>query len=102
MTEKLWDNKIEAMPRNDLKKLQLKRLKNMVDYVYKNNRFYRDRLKEAKMESDNIKSLKDIEKIPFLTKQDLRQFYPFGLVCTEVDDIIENYINELKIEFETE
>ncbi|MCK4995507.1 MAG: phenylacetate--CoA ligase, partial [Thermoplasmatales archaeon] len=89
MTEKLWDNKIEAMPRNDLKELQLKRLKNMVGYVYKNNRFYRDRLKEAKMESDNIKSLKDIEKIPFLTKQDLRQFYPFGLVCTEVDDIIE-------------
>ncbi len=89
MTEKLWDSKIEAMPRNELKELQLKRLKKMVDYVYKNNRFYRDRLKEAKMESDNIKSLKDIEKIPFLTKQDLRQFYPFGLVCTEVDDIIE-------------
>jgi len=89
MTENMWDSKIEAMPSNELKELQLKRLKNMIDYVYKNNRFYRDRLKEAKVESDKIKSLKDIEKIPFLTKQDLRRFYPFGLVCTEVDDIIE-------------
>jgi len=89
MAEKLWDSKIESMPLSELKELQLKRLKKMIDYVYKNNRFYRDRLKEAKVESDNIKSLKDIEKIPFLKKQDLRGFYPFGLVCTEVDDIVE-------------
>ena len=61
MTEKLWDSKIESMPLNDLKELQLKRLKKLLDYVYKNNRFYRDRLKEAKIESGNIKSLKDIE-----------------------------------------
>jgi phenylacetate-CoA ligase len=89
MTEKLWDSKIEAMPLNDLKELQLKRLRKMIDYVYRNNRFYRDRLKEVKIDSGNIKSLKDIEKIPFLTKQDLRSFYPFGLVCTDVDDIVE-------------
>jgi len=89
MTIDLWDNKIEAMPRNELKDLQLERLKKIIDYVYKNNRFYRDRLKEAKLDSTKIKSLKDIEKIPFLTKQDLRGFYPFGLVCTEIDDIIE-------------
>lgn len=89
MTEKLWDNEIETMPQNELEKLQLKRLKNMIDYVYKNNRFYRDRLKEANVDFDNIKSLNDIEKIPFLTKMDLRQFYPFGLVCTEIDDIVE-------------
>jgi len=89
MIIELWDNKIEAMPRNELSDLQLKRFKKIIDYVYKNNRFYRDRLKEAKLDSTKIKSLKDIEKIPFLTKQDLREFYPFGLVCTEIDDIIE-------------
>ena len=66
MTEKLWDSKIESMPLNELKELQLKRLKKLIDYVYRNNRFYRDRLKEAKIESNDIKSLKDIEKIPFL------------------------------------
>jgi phenylacetate-CoA ligase len=89
MAESLWDSKIEAMPANEFEKLQLKRLKKIVDYVYRNNRFYRDRLKEANIDSDKIKSLKDIEKIPFLTKQELREFYPFGLVCTDVDDIIE-------------
>ena len=89
MTEKLWDSKIESMPLKDLKELQLKRLKKMIDYIYRNNRFYRNRLKEANIESDRIKTLKDIEKIPFLTKQDLREFYPFGLVCTDVDDIVE-------------
>ena len=89
MTEKLWDSKYESMPIDGLKELQFKRLKKMIDYVYRNNRFYRDRLKEANIQSDNIKNLKDIEKIPFLTKNDLREFYPFGLVCTEVDDIVE-------------
>ena len=89
MTEKLWDSKIEAMPLNELKELQLKRLRKIIDYVYRNNRFYRDKLKGAKIESNKIKSLKDIEKIPFLTKQDLRNFYPFGLVCTDVDEIVE-------------
>jgi len=89
MSENVWDSKYECMPLKELKELQLKRLKKIVDYVYRNNRFYRDRLKEVKISSDNIKSLKDIEKIPFLTKQDLRGFYPFGLVCTEIDDIVE-------------
>ena len=88
MAEKLCDSKIESMPLNELKELQLKRLRKLIDYVYRNNRFYRDRLKEAKVESGKIKSLKDLEKIPFLTKQDLRNFYPFGLVCTDVDDIV--------------
>ena len=56
MTAELWDNKIEAMPRKELSDLQLDRLKKIVDYVYKNNRFYRDRLKEAKLDSTKIKS----------------------------------------------
>jgi len=89
MAENVWDSKIECMPLKELKELQLKRLKKMIDYIFRNNRFYRDRLKEAKISSDSIKSLRDIEKIPFLTKQDLRGFYPFGLVCTEIDDIVE-------------
>jgi phenylacetate-CoA ligase len=89
MVEAPWDPKIEQMPRKELQDLQLKRLKKILEYVYRNNRFYRDRLKEAKVDYNNFKSIKDIEKIPFLNKDDLRGFYPFGLVCTEVDDIVE-------------
>jgi len=89
MTEEMWNQRIESMPLDELKKLQLKRLKKMVRYVYDNNRYYHDRLKNVNVRPDDIKSLKDIEKLPFLTKQDLREFYPFGLVCTDMDDIVE-------------
>jgi phenylacetate-CoA ligase len=77
------------MSNYDLKSLQLKRLKNLVKYLHKNNKYYHDKFNELNFKPDNLKKLKDIEKLPFLTKQDLRNFYPFGLVCTEIDDIVE-------------
>ncbi|MCX6667813.1 MAG: hypothetical protein NTV74_06235 [Euryarchaeota archaeon] len=89
MTEKFWDAKIESMPLNKLKELQLKRLKELVHMVYEKNKYYKKKLSDAKIKPSDIKALKDIEKIPFLTKQDLRAYYPFGLVCTQLDEIIE-------------
>ncbi len=89
MIKEYWNPKIETKPLNELKELQLKRLKKMIRYIYNNNHFYNKKLKEVNIKPYDIKSLKDIEKIPFLTKQDLRDFYPFGLICTEIDDIIE-------------
>ena len=89
MQKDLWDSEIETKPINGLKELQLKRLKKLINYVYKNNKFYNSKLKEAQIKPDNIKTLKDIEKLPFLTKQDLRNYYPFGLVCTQMDEIVE-------------
>ena len=87
--DKLWNPEIEAKPLSELKKLQLERLKKTIQYVYKNNRFYHDRLNEKNITPNDIKTLKDIEKLPFLTKQDLREYYPFGLICTPIDDIVE-------------
>jgi phenylacetate-CoA ligase len=89
MPKDLWDSEHEAMKPVDLQKLQLARLKTLVDRVYRSNRYYKERLDKAKVTPASIKSLKDIEKIPFLTKQDLRNYYPFGLVCTPLDDIVE-------------
>ena len=89
MPTQLWDKKIEALPKNKLKELQLKRLKGLLNRVYRNNKYYKDKLNEIQLKPEDIKSLKDIEKIPFLTKNDLREFYPFGLVCTQMDDIVE-------------
>jgi len=89
MTTELWDNKIETMPLKNLKELQLKRLKKLVSTVYDKNKHYKKKLSDAGIKPGDIKTLKDIEKIPFLTKQNLREYYPFGLVCTEVDDIVE-------------
>ena len=89
MKNTYWDPKIETMKVTELKTLQFKRLKQLMHYVYTNNTYYREKLKKISFRPDDIKSLQDIEKIPFLTKQDLREFYPFGLVCTPLDDIIE-------------
>ena len=89
MEKKYWNPDIETKPLKDLKLLQLRRLKNLVKYVYENNKFYNKKLKEANVKPNDIKNLSDINKIPFLTKQDLREYYPFGLVCTELDDIVE-------------
>ena len=84
-----WDKKHETMPLQDLKELQLKRLKNVVRTVYEKNEFYHKKLKDAGIKPDDIKTLDDITKIPFLTKDDLRQYYPFGLLCTPLDEVVE-------------
>jgi len=89
MKSELWDSKIEAMPPEKLKELQLKRLKKLVKNVYKHNKYYKKKLETANVKPEDIKTLKDIEKLPFLTKNDLREYYPFGLVCCEIDDIVE-------------
>ncbi len=67
----------------------MKRLKNVVRTVYEKNEFYHKKLKDAGVKPDDIKTLDDITKIPFLTKDDLRQYYPFGLLCTPLDEVVE-------------
>ena len=89
MEKKFWNPEIETMPISKLKELQLKRLKKIISYVYGNNSFYHKRFKEAGVKPEDIKKLEDISKIPFLTKQDLREYYPFGLLCVEIDDVVE-------------
>ena len=67
------------MKRADLDALQLERLRRMVDYCYNNVPFYNERLKAAGITSgDRIKTLSDIQYIPFTTKDDIRDHYPFG------------------------
>jgi phenylacetate-CoA ligase len=61
----------------------------MVNYVDQNNKYYHQKLKEVQVNPADIKNLDDIAKIPLLTKHDLREFYPYGLVCTPMDDIVE-------------
>jgi hypothetical protein len=79
MTEKFWDTKVETIPSLKLKELQLKRLQALVHRVYTKNKYYKKKFDEAKIRPESVKSLQNIEKIPFLTKQDLRAYYPFGL-----------------------
>ncbi len=86
-----WEPNIEKISRNDLKTLQLKRLKYMVKYVYERSRFYRHRFDEKGLKPEDLKTLKDIEKFPFTTKDDLRvNSYPYGgsLLCVPREKLV--------------
>ncbi|MBN1577161.1 MAG: hypothetical protein JW913_11450 [Chitinispirillaceae bacterium] len=71
MTTEKFD-KIDMLPLNDIKKLQFQLLKKQLDYVWKKSRFYRKKFSDAGITPDDIKTLKDIRKLPFTTKEELR------------------------------
>ncbi|MCX6384208.1 MAG: phenylacetate--CoA ligase [Actinobacteria bacterium] len=86
--EKFWDAEITTAKRGKIKEIQLERLKKTVNHCYKSNDFYKKRLDSAGVDPDKINSLEDIEKIPFTTKDDLRDNYPFGLFCTPQSEVV--------------
>jgi phenylacetate-CoA ligase len=78
----------ESMPRKELEKLQLERLQKMVKYVYEKVPFYRRSMKEGKIGPEDIKTISDISKLPFTSKVDFRDNYPFGLTCVPMDQVV--------------
>jgi len=82
-----WDKKIETLKRDELKSLQLKRLKKTVRQTL-NVDFYRQRLSNARIRLEDIRTLDDIEKIPFTKKQDLRDGYPFGFLAVPLNNVV--------------
>ena len=79
---------IETMPRQKLEELQLERLKWLVKYCMDNIPFYNKRLTEAGVTADKIKCLEDIQYIPYTTKADIRDTYPFGLFGQPMKNIV--------------
>ena len=84
----IFDMDMETLPREDLEKLQLARLKNLVDRVYHNVPFYRKKLDERGIAPGNIRSLADLSRLPFTEKQDLRNNYPFGLFAVPKENVV--------------
>jgi phenylacetate-CoA ligase len=84
----IWDEKHECMPREQLRELQLTRLKRVVRRVYKNVPYFRAKLDALGISPNHIKSLDDLQKIPFITKHELRETYPFGLFATPLKDVV--------------
>lgn len=84
----IWNKQAETMKRADIEALQLERLKWTVDYCINNVKFYHDRLTPLGISGDKIKCLKDIQYIPYTTKTDLRDNYPFGLFAVPQKDIV--------------
>lgn len=79
---------IECMDREELKKIQLERLKETVELCYNNVPLYKQRMDELGVKPEDIKELKDIAKLPFTYKTDLRDQFPFGLFAAEKKDIV--------------
>lgn len=83
-----YQKDVETMRRADNEALQLQKLKKMVDYCYNNIPFYHERLQEAGVTGDKIKTLSDIQYIPFTTKDDIRDNYPFGMMACPMKNIV--------------
>lgn len=85
----IWNEEAECMSAEDTKKLQLQRLQKIVKRAYENVPYYKKRFDELNIKPEDIKTLEDIEKLPFTTKTDLRDAYPFGMFAVPIDEIIE-------------
>jgi phenylacetate-CoA ligase len=83
-----WNEKYEYLPRPELEALQEERLRETVNRVFYEVPFYRRALQERGLGPDGIKSLADLEKLPFTTKNDLRDNYPFGLFATPLSEVV--------------
>jgi len=85
----IWNEEIECMAHDELEKLQLKRLRDVVKRAYETVPYYKKRFDEAKIKPEDIKTLDDIQKLPLTTKDDLRAAYPFGMFAVPRREIVE-------------
>ena len=76
------------MERSELKDIQSKRLRDTVERVYFNVPYYRHMMQSAGLGPENIESIDDLKKLPFTTKSDLRDNYPFGLFAVHMSEIV--------------
>ncbi|MDD3920696.1 MAG: phenylacetate--CoA ligase [Eubacteriales bacterium] len=84
----IWNRTMECMPRQELRALQDERLKDVVRRAYENVPFYRTKMQERGITPKDIHGVDDIELLPFTTKQDLRDHYPFGLFAVPQSEIV--------------
>jgi len=84
----IWDKETETMPRKELERLQLRRLKDVAERVYEKVPFYRQAFKERGLTPEDIRSLEDLCKLPFTTKRDFRDNYPFGLLAVPLQEVV--------------
>jgi phenylacetate-CoA ligase len=84
----IYNIEYETMPREALEALQLRRLQATVQRVYATVPFYRRKFEEAGIGPADITSIKDLQRLPFTTKQDLRDNYPFGMFAVPMDNVV--------------
>lgn len=87
-TKYFWQEKVEAASLNELRALQLTSLRNIVSYAYSKVKFYRDLFDNLSIKPEQIKSFEELKRIPFTTKKDLANYYPYGFFAVPIKNII--------------
>jgi len=83
-----WNREAECMDSGELRELQSERLANTVKYAYENVRTYRNKFDKAGLKPGDITGIEDLHKIPFTTKPDFRDTYPFGMFAVPMEDVV--------------
>ena len=86
--KRYYQKEIETMPVEDIKKLQSKKLVKQVKHVYENVPYYRDLMDKKGVKPEDIHGIEDLHLLPFLTKADLRDAYPYGLLAKPLNECV--------------
>jgi len=88
LEERYWEKEIETAPRHEIEHLQSLRLSSTIRHVYENMPFYRKKMQELGVTPDDIKDVRDLHKLPFTVKQDLRDNYPYDTFAVPMDKVV--------------
>ena len=88
MEKRYYQKEIETMPVEEIKKLQSEKLVKQVRHVYDNVPYYRNLMDEKGVKPEDIHGIEDLHKLPFLSKADLRDAYPYGLLAKPLADCV--------------
>ncbi len=88
-----WDPRIEEMPREELQRLQFRLLKTLVYRLYSFSPFYHERMREAQIHPDDIHTLDDVTKLPFMYKRDLRDNYPDRIFTAGKEELVRYHVS---------
>lgn len=89
----IWNRDVECMSRDKMKDLQSQRLVKLTKYIYENSPFYQKRFHESGIDPSSITSIEDITLLPFTTKSDMRDTYPFALFSRDLNEISEIHVS---------
>ena len=88
MSQNYYQKEIETMSREEMKKLQSEKLVKQVKHVYENVPYYRNLMDEKGVKPEDIKGIDDLHKLPFISKADLRDAYPYGLLAKPLEECV--------------
>ena len=88
MEKQYYQKEIETMPVEKIRALQSEKLCKQVKHVYENVPYYRDLMDKKGVRPEDIRGIEDLHKLPFISKSDLRETYPYGMLAVPLSDCV--------------